>query len=95
MKKIAYVVALVLFATPGIASASSPESWAEFYEEVKHGCTQKDTYLKIVGDVFSSESFGFVLMTNQDRNAVCVYNKRTKEIEIAIVPDVIFTPKKK
>ena len=103
-------LSLFMVAAAGAAHASSDDAWAEFAADVKAKCIEaaKPSFKtgNVAVDPFGSESFGLAVVSGelkstkgQQAAVICVYDKKTKKVEIGseLGSDVIkvTVPKKK
>jgi len=75
------------------AVASTPEAWTEFRQDVGNACREKVKGLlttpKFLIDPLGSESFGIAVAygssrhDSKPRTIICVYDKKTKRVEIS------------
>jgi hypothetical protein len=87
-----FVLAAAMLALPIAASASSPDAWAKFNEDVKTKCAEaakaEFRRVDVVVDPTGSETYGLALVhgrlkTEKARGAVlCVVDKKTGKVEI-------------
>lgn len=79
-----------MIASPALAAA--PDAWEAFSKEVETACLEaaRPLFAAAVADVdpFGSESYGLALVhgkakgADADIRAICVFDKRTKEVQI-------------
>ncbi len=85
-------IALALVSGLSVAHASSPDAWAEFVDNVRAKCVaaagNRLAISHVQVDPYGSESYGIAILTglpqgsDQVSQFVCLYNKRTEEVEL-------------
>jgi hypothetical protein len=99
MMKFVAVVSLLVGASPALAA--SGDAWAEFAKEVEQGCVAATSEIikdgQVVVDPFGSETYGMALVSGEvspgvAKTIVCVFDKKTKAVEIGGELDVSVSP---
>ncbi|MDP1617300.1 hypothetical protein [Phenylobacterium sp.] len=80
-------LAAALLAVPVAAGASSPDAWNEFRAEVRAKClaqaqAQGMGSPDVVVHPFGSESYGIAVLREGDDKRICIFDKRTKAVEL-------------
>jgi len=69
------------------ATASSDQAWTEFRTAVGKACTQRAAGVfdkpAVTVDPFGTEAHGIALISKGSRAVVCVYEKKTKRVELS------------
>ncbi|SMQ86259.1 hypothetical protein SAMN06295905_3563 [Devosia lucknowensis] len=78
------------------ATASSDDAWAEFAAEVEEGCRAATAEMlpdaTVTVDPFGSENYGLAIVSGETASIVCVFDKKTKAVEIGGELEVTVTP---
>lgn len=92
-KAIALITAIILTTIAWISSASSPDAWDAFRQDVRDQCTRELknhlTDPDIILDPFGTSSSGLALgvgrshHSEEDYIIICVYDKRDRTVELA------------
>lgn len=90
-KKVCLLIACSLIAINSFAS--SPDAWIEFEIDVRQSCesAMRDNFesYTLVVDTHGSQSYGIAIAVGKAKRKrgistqVCVYDKRSKEVEIS------------
>lgn len=75
------------------ATASSDDAWDDFRHDVEQACTKAAEQTMKIEDIkvdpYGSESYGFAVINGFEKdnkalqNVVCVFDKKTKEVEVS------------
>ncbi|MEH6678027.1 hypothetical protein [Phenylobacterium sp.] len=81
------ILATAMLAAPVAAGASSPDAWAEFRAEVRAKCLAQGQAQgmgdpEVVVHPFGSESYGIAVLREGDDKRICIFDKRTKAVEL-------------
>jgi hypothetical protein len=90
------LAAAVVVTLPIAASASSPDAWAAFNEEVKTKCASaakaEFSHVEVAVDPISSETYGMALVygrlkgeTKANGSALCVMDKTSGKVEVGTI----------
>ncbi len=82
------ILATAMLAAPVAAGASSPDAWTEFRAEVRAKClaqaqSQGMGEPEVIVHPFGSESYGIAVLREGDDKRICIFDKRTKAVELA------------
>ncbi|MDO8408603.1 MAG: hypothetical protein Q7S93_00850 [Phenylobacterium sp.] len=81
------ILATAMLAVPVAAGASSPDAWADFRTEVRAKClaqaqSQGMRAPEVIVHPFGSESYGIAVLREGDDKRICIFDKRTKAVEL-------------
>lgn len=81
---LAFAPAAVL---PTAAGASSPDAWMEFRAEVRASCLAAASGVgmsnpEVIVHPFGSESYGIAVLRQGADKRICIFDKRTKAVEL-------------
>lgn len=78
------------------ATAASDDAWAEFAKDVDTACRAATAEViadpTVTVDPFGSETYGLAVVSGETFSIVCVYDKKTKAVEIGGELPIVVTP---